>query len=51
MTWPKMTDLIGSTILVYLKLLTLDRFRICGEKKDDKTRQTKHFSVKARCFT
>ena len=32
MTWPTLTALCWSTILVYLKLLSLDRFSLCIEK-------------------
>ena len=42
MTWPTLTALCQSTILVYLKLLTLDRFSLCSEKitNTDKTNET-----------
>ena len=41
MTWPTLTALCQSTILVYLKLLNLNRFSLCGEKitNGDKNRR------------
>ena len=32
-TWPTFTALYQSPILVYLKLVTLDRFHLCGERQ------------------
>ena len=43
MTYPTMTALCQTPILVYLKLVTLDRFSLLKEKG----RRTKYFSVKA----
>ena len=41
MIWPTLTALSQSTILVYLKLLALDRFSLCAEKKQKQNKITK----------
>ena len=43
MTWPTLTALCQSTILVYARLLTLDRFSLCGEKIKNSDKTDKYF--------
>ena len=51
MIWLTLTDLCLSPILVYIKLVTLDRFSFCGEKITNKDKDWQNvFSIKGNCF-